>query len=200
MSTRNQSYRKHWSELVKIYGSLCYYCCSPATTIDHIIPYSYNQDNRISNLVPACVKCNLTATNLIFPSLSEKSDYIMKHRKSKFTHTICIDCLLPYTYRIHSPSPFLCAECYDHTEGRESHLSHSRSWIDWITILIESGLYVDLHRVIGKQYRDVPRERKEKILYDMIDKFQHLDSIDLYLTNDTQSTTEQPCTSHSIYQ
>jgi 5-methylcytosine-specific restriction endonuclease McrA len=36
----------------------CHYCSNPATTADHIVPVSKGGGHEVSNLLPACVKCN----------------------------------------------------------------------------------------------------------------------------------------------
>jgi len=47
------------AELVKIYGSKCFYCGSiEQITVDHIIPISRGGRHAIGNLAPACYSCN----------------------------------------------------------------------------------------------------------------------------------------------
>lgn len=76
---RNQRYRKHWKELVSMYGSMCFWCREePATCIDHCIPYSWDQNNDIDNLVPACITCNALAGSKMFESVEHKRQYIME--------------------------------------------------------------------------------------------------------------------------
>lgn len=36
----------------------CHYCNGVANTADHIIPVSKNGTNEVSNLLPACTRCN----------------------------------------------------------------------------------------------------------------------------------------------
>ena len=36
----------------------CHYCNAPANEADHIIPVSFGGTNEVSNLLPACKKCN----------------------------------------------------------------------------------------------------------------------------------------------
>lgn len=38
--------------------SACYYCQSPATTVDHVVPLSRGGTNYEGNLVPCCRRCN----------------------------------------------------------------------------------------------------------------------------------------------
>lgn len=76
------TYRRHWSTLIKTYGSLCYYChIEPSTTIDHVIPYSFIPDDSLENLVPSCLTCNLTAGNMVFDDVNRKRQYIINNRK-----------------------------------------------------------------------------------------------------------------------
>ena len=39
-------------------GSRCHYCGAPATTVDHVIPKAKGGTDAMSNLVPACARCN----------------------------------------------------------------------------------------------------------------------------------------------
>ena len=82
---RVNTYKKYWQELTEMYGNLCFYCRREmATTIDHVVPYSWDSDNRISNLVPACGLCNSIASNKMFDSVIQKQAYILKQR-GKYT-------------------------------------------------------------------------------------------------------------------
>jgi len=107
MSERSQTYKKWWGQLVEMYGHHCYYCREEiATTIDHIVPYSWDGDNQLDNLVPACMLCNCIASNKMFDTLEQKRQYIMAQRKGRTSQrAICTDCLLPYTYLTHSCAP-----------------------------------------------------------------------------------------------
>src|SRR5688500_7331680 len=112
MSDRRMSYKKRWKELIDYYGARCYYCRKEiATTIDHVVPYSWDAVNDIENLVPACALCNCLAGDKIFDSVEKKRQYILAQRsKRNNMRGICTECLLPFAYRRHSPSVFLCAE------------------------------------------------------------------------------------------
>lgn len=62
-------------------GGACFYCeKTVATDLDHIVPYSYSQDNSERNLVPACGVCNAIAGNQHFESLQAKKEYILAER------------------------------------------------------------------------------------------------------------------------
>jgi len=52
-----------WQQRFKFYGERCAYCLIQLTkesvTIDHVIPISVGGKGWASNLVPACISCNL---------------------------------------------------------------------------------------------------------------------------------------------
>ncbi len=39
-------------------GRTCWYCGRPASTIDHVLPRVLGGTHTLSNLVPACARCN----------------------------------------------------------------------------------------------------------------------------------------------
>lgn len=49
-------------------GYTCYYCGSPANTVDHIIPRRLGGDDSMDNLVAACKKCNYSKGGRFFVS------------------------------------------------------------------------------------------------------------------------------------
>jgi hypothetical protein len=171
---RNVSYRKFWNELVSIYGSRCFYCRKEiATTIDHVVPYSYDMDNDINNLVPACALCNSLAGNKHFESVEHKRQYILKQRKTRKNKLcICIRCLLPFAYREHSPSLLLCAECYDEEYGKK--LSKRQTWKDWLALLHTAGIPAEAHRSMKVRtgcVREITPEQKVEVLIDEYAEF-----------------------------
>ena len=56
---------KEWLWLLDIYGHRCAYCSkkSKHLTTDHIIPLSKGGTNYISNIIPACSRCNTLKNN-----------------------------------------------------------------------------------------------------------------------------------------
>ena len=60
---------KEWVELKYKYGNSCAYCgVAGKMTMDHVIPLSKGGPHRISNIVPACISCNVKkGTKLILP-------------------------------------------------------------------------------------------------------------------------------------
>ena len=62
---------------------MCIYCGGDANQVDHIIPYSYSQNNDEINLVPACGVCNGLASNKVFDSLAHKMLFVNQRRKSR---------------------------------------------------------------------------------------------------------------------
>jgi hypothetical protein len=145
------SYKKWWDELVERYGNVCFYCKKEiSTTIDHVVPYSWDGDNSIDNLVPSCALCNSLASNKMFDTVVQKRAYILKQRnKYKNRRAICAECLLPFAYRTHSPSLFLCAECYDQEYGTQ--YSNEKRWDQWLAQLVDAGIMPTAHRIAKKK-------------------------------------------------
>jgi hypothetical protein len=59
----------------------CRYCGAPADCVDHVVPWAHRRDNSMGNLVAACMPCNVTGSDLIFPSFDAKRAYILARRK-----------------------------------------------------------------------------------------------------------------------
>lgn len=171
MSKRCVTYRKRWNELVENYGPRCFYCRREiATCIDHVIPYSYDQDNEIENLVPACTLCNALASNKHFSSAEEKRHYILQQRKSRGNkNAICTRCLLPFAYRIHSPSLLLCAECYDEEFGTKN--AETREWKKWLIQLRAAGIPAEAHRAMKKKLANIKYKNMEVKVELLIDEY-----------------------------
>lgn len=161
---RRTSYKKHWKALIEEFGNKCVYCKQEvATCIDHILPYDWDGNNSIENLVPSCSLCNSIASDKVFESFEQKKQYILSRRKDA-ERAICIDCLLPYTYRLHSPSLFMCPECYDEEDG--TNYSGSASWKKWLTLLSEADVYIDAHRTMKHKTEGYKRKFKLEVLLD----------------------------------
>lgn len=162
---RTVSYRKYWDILIDLHGSLCFYCGEEgATQIDHIVPWSWDGDDSIDNLVPACAWCNMHAYNKVFSDVWEKRNYILSKRKKHQRRSTCTRCELPFVYKEHSSSPFLCPECYD----REYETSERKrtSWKKWLDVLDLAGFVIDAHRSLAKTIEKLePRmlTRKQRI-------------------------------------
>ena len=182
MTHRDIGYRSKWRELIEYYGPRCYYCHKEiATTIDHVVPYSWDQDNDIENLVPACALCNSLASNKMFDSVEHKRQYILGQRKKRTNQTvICTGCLLPFTYRTHSPSLLLCAECYD--DEYDTQCSKTREWHRWLKQLMEAGIPAAAHRELRwKLARIRPSDRNQSVKLELL-----IDEYAQYIGNDTE--------------
>ena len=143
---RYRRYSRHWPRLIEVHGSLCFYCeLEPAACIDHIIPVTFGGGNDFDNLVPSCFTCNLIANNKVFEDVWQKKQHILSRRKKKLTHAICTGCLLPFEYRYHSPSLFLCCECYD--IEYKTRTQFKKKWTKWLSQLEEAGFFVEAHRL-----------------------------------------------------
>jgi len=96
--------------------------------------------------------CNLLAGDAVFDNVEDKRAYILgkQGKKSKSRRAVCTDCMLPYSYREHSPSLFLCAECYDIEYGTE--YSKRTKWKHWLKTLKLAGIYPDIHRKIRRKW------------------------------------------------
>jgi hypothetical protein len=62
-------------------GYRCRYCDADADCVDHIVPVCYRSDNRLVNLVAACMPCNLAASGRVFASFDAKRVYIRAARR-----------------------------------------------------------------------------------------------------------------------
>lgn len=173
------SYKKFWDELTDIYGNVCYYCrVEIATTLDHVVPYSWDQDNAIENLVPSCTLCNSLASNMLFDSVIQKQAYILKHReKYKNRRSICTDCKLPFAYRLHSPSMFLCAECYD-LEYATSFCSR-KEWKRWTMELSLAGIIVEAHKKACAKAGGYSHRNKGTFMSVLIEEYANIFDSDL---------------------
>ena len=168
---RVMTYKKWWDELVERYGNLCFYCRKEmATTIDHVVPYSWDEDNSIDNLVPACGLCNALASNKMFETVVQKRAYIMKQReKYKNRRAICTECLLPYTYRTHSPSLFLCAECYD--QEYRTNCRDTKEWKRWLSELVAAGIMYSAHKRTKEKMGKITLMNRGTFMAILIDEY-----------------------------
>jgi len=62
---------------------VCAYCGELAEHVDHVRPVSKGGTNAPSNLVPACVACNLIVGDKLFPDFDSKKRYIQEQRGLK---------------------------------------------------------------------------------------------------------------------
>jgi hypothetical protein len=171
--TNRFRYRRHWDELTALYGVLCYYCREEvATTIDHVVPWSYDQDDSLENLVPACSLCNALASNKHFEDVRQKQQFILNRRKERgHRRAICPDCFLPYAYREHSPSIILCAECYDAEYG--TGYSKRPAWKSWLDVLALSGVLPEAHAILREHtagFRVSDKKGRTSFLADAYEK------------------------------
>ena len=67
-------------QLLNRYNRMCVYCGEAATEIDHIRPYSWDQNNDEDNLIASCRICNAIASDLMFDTFNEKWSYINARR------------------------------------------------------------------------------------------------------------------------
>jgi len=173
---RDRTYKNKFYELIEMYGRLCFYCREEiSTSIDHIVPVSWIQNDGIDNIVPACALCNNIAGNKHFDDAEHKRQYILKRRASKRNRRcLCADCLLPYEYRVMSPSLFLCAECYDIEYGTD--YSKKQAWKKWLVALADADISVAAHqRLRDNLYRLRADDKKAKVEY-LIDGYDHENS------------------------
>jgi len=167
-------YRRYWDQLIDLYGRLCYYCREEiATTIDHVIPNSYDFDDTIENLVPACAFCNQLASDKHFEDIEQKTQFILTRRSYKSSRrAICVDCYLPFWYRVHSPSLFLCAECYD--RQYDTAKARKPQWLQWLVELRAADIIPEAHAVLrmhAHKFRSTDRIGKTNYLADAYDRY-----------------------------
>ena len=82
---RRQPSRRVQDAILAAQNGLCFYCSRRLgsdvfrgsrrvrllTHWDHMVPYSYSQDNRGCNFVAACHVCNLSKRDLCFPTVDD---------------------------------------------------------------------------------------------------------------------------------
>lgn len=165
---RSAKYRSMWFSVLETYGVNCAYChVVPATQIDHVIPVSYIENHTLANLRPSCSWCNLLAGSKVFETFEDKYEWMRLERLSKRRfrnrRTICTTCRLPYQVPMHSPSIFLCSECYDYEYEKQT--SKSRAWREWIDLLKTAEINVKCHREFAKAVRniDLPKQAKDRL-------------------------------------
>jgi hypothetical protein len=59
---------------------VCQYCGDFGDCIDHIIPFSYSQDNSLENLVVACDWCNTHASDFCFTDFTTKREFLQSQK------------------------------------------------------------------------------------------------------------------------
>lgn len=101
-------------------GYTCGYCGFDATTVDHIIPYSYGGTDDPGNLIACCSICNTILGNRVFPHATAKRKFIQsrygpylegrikRHRRNL---SICADCGMIYCPSARDATNVLCVQC-----------------------------------------------------------------------------------------
>jgi len=149
-----------------------------ATTLDHVMPMSWDNDDSLENLVPACGLCNGIASNKIFESVEHKRQYILSRRANHGNRrAICTECLLPYSYREHSPSLFLCAECYDREYG--THYAERECWKVWERELADAGIYPQAHKAARTKagaYRKQDKKKAKEFMDVLITAYEEVEA------------------------
>jgi hypothetical protein len=72
--------RRNFGRVMKRDGGRCRYCGELADSVDHVMPWAYRPNNSPSNLVAACMRCNLIASDLVFASFEARRAYIRTAR------------------------------------------------------------------------------------------------------------------------
>ncbi len=116
MAKRKRYYPR--DSILEKYNYTCVYCGASASTVDHIEPYDWNHNNDSSNLVAACVECNVIAGDKIFGSFQEKADYIRTirargkwRRRASLKIAICCRCKKNFKPGVKGATNLLCSKC-----------------------------------------------------------------------------------------
>jgi HNH endonuclease len=94
---RHSLSKKQKDEILKLQNDCCYYCehrlgsqvmrknksLFLQTHFDHVIPFSYSQNNEIRNMVAACHVCNAIKYSKIFDDIYQAREYLSIKRKQK---------------------------------------------------------------------------------------------------------------------
>jgi hypothetical protein len=84
MSSATAWYRRskrNYSIVWKRDEGLCQYCFDDAEHVEHLIPVAAGGTNVTGNMVLACARCNLTASDDVFDSFDAKREYILRRRR-----------------------------------------------------------------------------------------------------------------------
>jgi HNH endonuclease len=81
MGNPDSGRNRNFVRVMKRDKGICQYCGGPAGSVDHIVPWSYRHNNSMSNLVAACMRCNLAAHDMVFPTFAAKREFILTARK-----------------------------------------------------------------------------------------------------------------------
>ena len=75
--------RRNFGRVLRRDNRLCQYCGAVATSVDHVVPWSWRKDNSERNLVAACKACNSLAGSQVFASFEEKQHYLVTERERR---------------------------------------------------------------------------------------------------------------------
>jgi hypothetical protein len=109
----------------------------------------------------------------MFDSVEHKRQYILEQRKKRANRVaICTECLLPFDYRTHSPSMFLCAECYD--DEYKTKYAKTKEWHRWIATLRMAGIPAEAHRKMKRRAVDIRKRDMDARLEVLIDEYSYI--------------------------
>lgn len=94
---RKQPKKSARQAVIAAQGNLCLYCDLEFGSVvyrrgkpvklkrhwDHVVPYSYSQNNCPENVVAACHVCNLIKSDLVFETLEQAKEHITSRRWEK---------------------------------------------------------------------------------------------------------------------
>lgn len=72
--------RKRKHQVLERDSYSCAYCTELAAYVDHVLPWSYEHNNDMTNLVAACFLCNSIASNKVFDGFQKKQAHILEIR------------------------------------------------------------------------------------------------------------------------
>jgi 5-methylcytosine-specific restriction endonuclease McrA len=75
----------NWVECLKKFNNKCAYCGSKDKKIhqEHVVPLSKGGSNTITNIIPACERCNLSKSNTLIEVWYPKQHFYSKQKESK---------------------------------------------------------------------------------------------------------------------
>lgn len=160
-----------WSKLISVYGKHCVYCHrNLATTLDHVIPYSYSGYHGIENLRPCCTWCNLHLSDKLFDDFESKYAFARElyKTKSKNDMLICSTCLLPF-YSAMQSNAFLCNYCY--SKEYINTTCNDRTWSNWLSLLEKSKIDYEAHFKLSDYLETLNTSIPKKDKIELLQKF-----------------------------